>query len=79
MSWGNGTTMSRTFDEDGNPSHIITAGVTNNYTIDNASRITGISDSGLASDSWTFGYDLLDRLNSGTSTALNSRLHLRRQ
>jgi RHS repeat-associated protein len=69
-TWGNATTVSRTFDEDGNPAHIVTAAVTNTYTVDNASRITGVSDSGLASNSWTFGYDLLDRVNAGTSTAL---------
>jgi RHS repeat-associated protein len=47
----------------------VTAGATNGYTVDNASRITAISDPGLAANSWTFGYDLLDRVNSGTSTA----------
>ena len=69
-TWGNATTTSRSFDEDGNPSQLITAGVTNSYTVDYASRITAISDSGLASNSWTFGYDLLDRVNSGASTAI---------
>jgi len=69
-TWGNGTTVSRIFDADGNPSQFITAGVTNGYTVDNASRITAISDSGLATNSWTFGYDLLDRVNSGASSAI---------
>jgi RHS repeat-associated protein len=69
-TWGNGTTVSRTSDADGNPSQLITAGATNGYTIDNASRITAITDSGLSSNSWTFGYDLLDRVNSGTSSAI---------
>ncbi len=69
-TWGNATTMSRTFDQDGKPSQITTAGVTNGYTVDNATRITAISDSGLASNSWTFGYDLLDRVNSGISSAI---------
>jgi RHS repeat-associated protein len=68
-TWGNATTVSRTFDSDSNPVHIITEGVTNTYAVDNASRITGISDSGLASNSYTFGYDLLDRVTSGISTA----------
>jgi RHS repeat-associated protein len=70
-TWGNSTTTTRSFDQDGNPSQIVTAGVTNGYTVDNASRITGLSDSGLASNSFTFGYDLLDRVTSGTSTALS--------
>jgi RHS repeat-associated protein len=69
-NWGNGTTASHTFDQDGNPSQFITAGVTNGYTVDNAFRITAISDSGLSSNSWTFGYDLLDRINSGLSSAI---------
>jgi RHS repeat-associated protein len=68
-TWGNSTTATRTYDEDGNPSQFVTAGVTNGYTVDAASRITGISDSGLSSNSWTFGYDLLDRVNSGSSSA----------
>jgi RHS repeat-associated protein len=67
-TWGNSTASNRSFDKDGNPSQIVTAGVTNGYTIDNASRITGLSDSGLSSNSFTFGYDLLDRVTSGTST-----------
>jgi YD repeat-containing protein len=45
-TWGNGTTVSRSYDEDGNPNLIVSAGVTNGYTVDNASRITGTSDSG---------------------------------
>ena len=45
-NWGNGTTATRIYDQDGNPSQIVSAGVTYGYTIDNASRITGISDSG---------------------------------
>jgi RHS repeat-associated protein len=68
-AWGNTTTVSRTFDSDGNLLHIITEGVTNTYAVDNASRITSISDSGLASNTYTFGYDLLDRVTSGISTA----------
>jgi RHS repeat-associated protein len=68
-TWGNSTTVSRVFDEDGYPHQIVTAGVTNLYTVDSASRITGISDSGLSSNSWTFGYDTLDRVTSGSSSA----------
>jgi RHS repeat-associated protein len=70
-SWGNSTASTRSFDKDGNPNQIVTAGVTNGYTVDYASRITGISDSGLSSNSWTFGYDLLDRVTSGSSSALS--------
>jgi len=70
-TWGNGTGVNRTFDTDGRQSQIVSAGVTNAYTVDNASRITGISDSGLSSDTWTFGYDLLDRVTSGSSSAIS--------
>ena len=70
-TWGNSTTVSRSYTQDGVPNQIVTAGVTNGYTEDNALRITGISDSGLSSDTWTFGYDVLDRVNSGTSSAFS--------
>ncbi len=70
-TWGNSSTVSRTYTEDGNPNVITTDGTANTYTVDNASRITAIADSGLSSNTLTFGYDLLDRLKSGTSSALN--------
>ena len=69
-TWGNSTSARRAYDQDGNPNQFITAGVTNGYTVDNAQRITGLSDSGLSSNSWTFGYDPLDRVNSGVSSAI---------
>ena len=69
-TWGNSSTVSRSYTEDGVPNQIVTAGVTNGYTEDNALRITGISDSGLSSNTWTFGYDVLDRVTSGSSSAL---------
>jgi RHS repeat-associated protein len=68
-TWGNSTTVSRSYDTDGLPHQIVTAGVTYGYAVDSASRITGISDSGLSSNSWTFGYDLLDRVKGGSSSA----------
>jgi RHS repeat-associated protein len=70
-TWGNNTTVSRSFNQDGNPQQIVTAGVTDGYTVDSASRITAISDSGLSSNSWTFGFDALDRVTSGSSSALS--------
>jgi RHS repeat-associated protein len=68
-TWGNNTTVTRGYDEDSNPHQIVTAGVTNAYAVDYASRITGLSDSGLSSNSFTYGYDSLDRVTSGTSSA----------
>jgi RHS repeat-associated protein len=70
-TWGNNTTVSRSFDQDGNPQQIVTAGATSGYTVDSASRITALSDSGLSSNSWTFGFDALDRVTSGSSSALS--------
>jgi RHS repeat-associated protein len=68
--WGDNSTASRTFNGDGLISQIVTAGVTLGYTFDNANRITGISDSSNSALTWTYGYDLLDRLTSATTTAI---------
>jgi YD repeat-containing protein len=70
-TWGNSTTSSRAYDEDGLPHQFTSAAVTYGYTPDSASRITGITDSGLSSDSFTFIYDLLDRVKKGSSTNKN--------
>ena len=71
-TWGNGTsTVSRTYNGDGLVSQIVTAGVTLGYSFDNANRITGISDSSNSALTWTYGYDPLDRLTSGTTSAIN--------
>ena len=69
-SWGDSTTTSRTFNGDGLISQIVTAGVTLGYSFDNANRITGISDSSNGALTWTYGYDLLDRLTSATTSAI---------
>jgi RHS repeat-associated protein len=69
-TWGNGTTVTRAYDEDGNPNQFVTAGVTNGYTLDAASRITALSDSGVSSNSFSYNYDVLDRVTGGASTAL---------
>ena len=70
-TWGNGTsTVGRTFSGDGLISQIVTAGVTLGYSFDNANRITGISDSSNSALTWTYGYDLVDRLTSATTSAI---------
>jgi RHS repeat-associated protein len=69
-TWGDSSTTSRTYNGDGLISQIVTAGVTLGYTFDNASRITGISDSSNSALSWTYGYDVLDRLTSATTSAI---------
>ncbi|MBS0380650.1 MAG: RHS repeat protein, partial [Proteobacteria bacterium] len=70
-TWGNGTTVSRTYNGDGLVSQIVTAGATLGYTFDNANRIQGISDSSNSALTWTYGYDLLDRLSTATTSAIN--------
>jgi RHS repeat-associated protein len=68
-TWGNGTTTTRTFDTDGKITQIVSAG-TKTYTYDDAFRITGISDTSAGSANWTYGYDSLDRITSGTSPSV---------
>jgi RHS repeat-associated protein len=69
-TWGDGTTTTRTFNGDGLVSQIVTAGVTLGYSFDNANRISGITDSSNSALSWSYGYDLLDRLTSATTSAI---------
>ena len=66
-TWGNSTTSSRTFDTDGKVTQIVSA-ATKNYGYDDAFRITGITDAGTPANSYTYGYDLLDRLTSAVKT-----------
>jgi RHS repeat-associated protein len=65
-TWGNGTTTTRTYDTDGKISQIVSAG-TKTYSYDDAFRITGLTDTSPGASNWTYGYDNLDRLTSGTS------------
>jgi RHS repeat-associated protein len=71
-TWGNGTaSASRTFDTDGKLTAISsTAASVGNRTFgyDDAFRITAANDVLTPANSWTLGYDLLDRLNSATKT-----------
>lgn len=66
-AWGNGTFAIRSYTTDGNVSQIDSNGL-KTYSYDNAFRITGITDAQDATRSWTYGYDLLDRLTSATRT-----------
>lgn len=62
-TWGNGTLAVRTSDQDGKVTHIDSAGL-RTYAYDDAFRISGITDASDATLSWSYGYDLLDRLTS---------------
>src|SRR5262249_44423710 len=63
-TWGNSTTTSRIFDGDGDITQISSNGQ-KNLTYDNASRITGVTDTSAGASNWTYGYDTLDRITSG--------------
>ncbi|HEV7606569.1 MAG TPA: RHS repeat-associated core domain-containing protein [Steroidobacteraceae bacterium] len=71
-TWGNGTaSTSRTFDTDGKLTTLSnTPATTGNRTFgfDDAFRVTSATDSVSGGPAWTFGYDILDRLNSATKT-----------
>jgi RHS repeat-associated protein len=67
-TWGNSTSVSRTYDTDEKITQINTAADTISFGYDNAFRITGITDSGISANSWTLGYDALDRLTAATKT-----------
>jgi RHS repeat-associated protein len=69
-TWGNSTTETRLHDTDGNPS-FFTGAESTSYSLDNAFRIQGVSNSNTTTASWTYGYDLLDRVTSGTNSAGN--------
>ena len=69
-TWGNSTLTAREFDQDGLVDEVDSAGL-RTYSQDNAFRITGVTDAVNSSLSWTYGYDLLDRLTSASKTAQN--------
>jgi RHS repeat-associated protein len=64
-TWGNATTASRVFDTDGKLT-TINGQENKTFGYDDAFRITGVTDVGDSTKSWTLGYDLLDRLNAAT-------------
>ena len=69
-TWGNGTTTTRTYDLDGKIGQLVSNG-TKAYTYDNAFRITGITDTSSGASNWTYGYDALDRITSGSSSSIS--------
>lgn len=66
-TWGNASLAVREFDQDGNIDQIDSAGL-KTYAQDDAFRITGITDTVSSALSWSYGYDLNDRLNSASKT-----------
>jgi len=68
-TWGNGAVTSRTFDQDGKLTQISSAGV-NTWAFDDAFRITGTTDASNSNLSWAYGYSVMDRLTSASSSTL---------
>jgi RHS repeat-associated protein len=67
-TWGNGSNEIRLYDTDGNPSQF-TGAESTTYAIDSAFRIVGITNNSTPSVSWTYGYDLFDRVTSANTSS----------
>jgi RHS repeat-associated protein len=70
-TWGNGSAVVRTHDLDGNLTQVDSGGEFYGVGRDDAFRITSISNSSDGNLSWTYGYDLSDRLTSAASTPVS--------
>lgn len=68
-TWGNATQAIRSYDLDRNLD-LLDGGGLRAYAQDDAFRITGITDTVDPNKSWTYGYDLLDRLTTAARTGL---------
>ena len=66
-TWANSVTETRLHDADGNVSSISGSGQTS-YQLDDASRITGITNVSSPDKSWQLGYDNMDRLVSASQS-----------
>jgi RHS repeat-associated protein len=64
---GNGTLAVRTYDTDGKITQVDSGGL-DTYAYDDALRITGITDTVNGANSYTYGYDALDRLTSAVKS-----------
>ncbi|MEQ1581470.1 MAG: RHS repeat-associated core domain-containing protein [Steroidobacteraceae bacterium] len=69
-TWGNSTLAVRSHDQDGRVSQIDSSEFST-YAYDDASRVTTLTNTGNSALSWTYGYDVLDRLTSGARTGLS--------
>jgi RHS repeat-associated protein len=69
--WGNGMYAVRTLDQDGRVAQIDSGGDFYEYTYDDASRITDITNASDGNLTWNYQYDKLDRV-SGAASALRS-------
>jgi RHS repeat-associated protein len=69
-TWGNASLTVRGFDLDGNLD-LLDSGGLKTYAQDDAFRITGITDAEDPDQSWSYGYDLLDRLTGASRAGLS--------
>lgn len=69
-TWGNGSTVSRSFSGDGLITEISAPGSQETLSYDNASRVSGIANTASGSFTWTFGYDGLDRLTAASTSSV---------
>jgi RHS repeat-associated protein len=69
-TWGNGATVTRAHDEDGNVTAISSVGLSLSYVHDGAMRVTQMNDLDNSALSWMYGYDLLDRLTSASNASI---------
>lgn len=69
-TWGNGAAFSRSFSGDGLITGIGNPGSQESLSYDDASRISGITNTASGSSSWTYSYDRLDRLTGATSSSV---------
>jgi RHS repeat-associated protein len=68
-TWANNTTEIRSYDTDANPNQV-SAIESHTYGYDDALRITSIANGSNSALSWTYGFDLLDRITSASKTGL---------
>jgi RHS repeat-associated protein len=69
-TWANGNAFTRTFDGDGDITGISTTGSEESLGYDDASRISGVTNTAAGSSNWTYGYDPLDRLTSAATSSV---------
>jgi len=67
-TWGNSTTVGRTYSTDEQVTQLNTAGDAIKFGYDSALRLTSVADKEVSANSWSAGYDVLDRVTSAATT-----------
>ena len=80
MTFGNGVTLSKTFDADYRPTRIVAGGVLDrSYAYDAAGNLVSIADAVAPGNGETFAYDAAGRLTHATGAYGDESVHLRRR